>query len=573
MSGHELVIRNGCIVDGTGGQRFHGDIAVDGGTITEVVRADDGGVADTGNRELDAAGSLVAPGWVDIHTHYDGQVTWDPEMAPSSWHGATTVVMGNCGVGFAPVRPGEEDFLIELMEAVEDIPGTALHEGIDWRWESFGEYLDALEAMPRTVDVAAQVPHAALRAYVLGEDAHTDEVSEQDLGRMADITAQAIRDGALGFSTSRTILHTSRHGLIPGTTAVPDELLAIGQGIAEAGPAVFQFVSDGLGTESVERQWIRDLAELPGVTVTYSLAQSPGQPHAYKDALDEAAELRAQGRQVVPQVPSRPTGMLFGLQSSFHPFMAHPSYRPLWETPLAERVKLLRDPEFRATLLAEEPRTHNRAALFLATNWERIFRLGADCDYEPTPDSSVAATAARERRSPWEVVLDWLLEDEGTSLLFSPLGSYVDGNHDAIRTMIEHPASAVGLSDGGAHCGLICDASFPTYLLTHWTRDRTRGDHLPLELVVHKQTKATADVYGLGDRGTLEVGKRADINVIDLDGLHLHVPRMIFDLPAGGRRLVQPVDGYRWTVQSGEVTFEDGEPTGARPGRVVRGRR
>ena len=565
---HDIVIRNGLIVDGTGASGFHGDIAVDDGLVTAV-----GEVDGTGHRELDADGNLVAPGWVDIHTHYDGQATWDAEMAPSSRHGATTVVMGNCGVGFAPVRPGEEDFLIELMEAVEDIPGTALHEGIDWRWESFGQYLDALESMPRTIDVAAQVPHAALRAYVLGEDAHTDEVSGDALDEMAGITAQAIRDGALGFSTSRTLLHTSRHGLIPGTTAVPDELLAIGHGIAEAGPSVFQFVSDGLGTESVERRWIRDLASLPGVTVTYSLAQSPFEPRAFQDALDEAASLRTEGRTVVPQVPSRPTGMLFGLQSSFHPFMAHPSYRPLWEMPLEQRVRLLRDPEFGATLLSEEPRTRNAAALYLATNWERIFRLGPECDYEPAPDSSVAATAAREGRDPWAVVLDWLLEQDGKALLFSPLGSYVDGDHDAIRAMLAHPASAVGLSDGGAHCGLICDASFPTYLLTHWTRDRVRGERLPLEHVVHKQTKATADVYGLGDRGVLEPGKRADLNVIDLDALHLHLPEMVFDLPARGRRLVQAVDGYRWTVQSGQVTFADGEATGARPGRVVRRRR
>lgn len=568
MSKHDLVIRNGVIVDGTGAERFEGDVAVDGGRISIV-----GDVSGTGAEEIDAAGDLVAPGWVDIHTHYDGQVTWDPEMAPSSWHGATTVVMGNCGVGFAPLRPGEEDFLVELMEAVEDIPGTALHEGIDWRWETFGQYLDALEEMPRTVDVAAQVPHAALRAYVLGEDAHVDDVSTDQLQAMSQITAEAIRAGAIGFSTSRTILHSSKHGFIPGTNAIPDELLAIGQGISDAGPSVFQFVSDGLGTDAAERRWIRDLATLPGVTVTYSLAQSPAKPDAYTEALDEAIAMRSDGLHVVPQVPSRPTGMLFGLQSSFHPFMAHPSYRPLWSLPLDERVARLRDPEFRATLLAEEPQTRAVAATYLATNWKGMFRLGHDCDYEPAPETSVESTAAREGRSPQEVVLDWLLEDDGEALLFSPLGSYVDGDHEAIRTMLEHPASAVGLSDGGAHCGLICDASFPTYLLTHWTRDRTRGAHLPLELVVHKQTKATADVYGLGDRGSLEVGKRADVNVIDLEALRLHVPQMIFDLPAGGRRLVQPVDGYRHTIQSGEVTFVDGQPTGARPGRVIRGRR
>jgi N-acyl-D-amino-acid deacylase len=565
---HDLVIRNGLVVDGSGSPRFHADVAVDGHLVTEV-----GQVDGRGRRELDADGSLVAPGWVDIHTHYDGQATWDPEMAPSSWHGVTTVVMGNCGVGFAPVAPGREDFLVELMEAVEDIPGTALHEGIDWRWESFGQYLDALEQLPRTVDVAAQVPHAALRAYVLGEDAHAGEVSVQDRETMADLTRRALEDGALGFSTSRTVLHTSKHGLVPGTTAVPEELLAVGRAMAATGPSVFQFVSDGLGTEIEERTWIRQLASLPGLTVSYSLAQSPFEPRAFVEALDEAHALTTAGRTVVPQVPSRPTGMLFGLQSSFHPFVAHPSFRALGDAPLEDVVRRLNDPVFRARLLEEQPRTRSATALYLATNWERIFPLGPECDYEPTPERSVAATAERERRSPWDVVLDWLLELGGKALLFSPLGSYVDGDHEAIRSMIEHPASAVGLSDGGAHCGLICDASFPTYLLTHWTRDRTRGDLLPLELVVHKQTGATAAVYGLGDRGILRPGKRADLNVIDLDRLTLHVPEMVFDLPAGGRRLVQPVDGYLWTVQSGQVTFVDGDASGLRPGRVVRGRR
>jgi N-acyl-D-amino-acid deacylase len=568
---HELVIRNGTIVDGTGSDRFHGDIAIDDGVITEISR--DGASVGAGRRELHADGNVVAPGWVDIHTHYDGQVTWDPEMAPSSWHGATTVVMGNCGVGFAPARPGERDFLIELMEAVEDIPGTALHEGIDWQWESFGEYLDALEAMPRTLDVAAQVPHAALRAYVSGRDAHEDDLDADQLQQLSDIAEQAVRDGAVGFSTSRTILHTSKHGLIPGTTALPDELLAVAHGMARGGPAVFQIISDGITTAPEEKAWVREIAEMPGMTVTYSLAQSPRDPHQFKVALDEAWAMRAEGKAVIPQVPARPTGMLFGLQSSLHPFILHPSYRAIAGLPLEERVAALRDPELQARLLGEEPQTRKRIALRMVTNWAQIFPLGTDCDYEPAPEQSVAGVAARQGRTEQEVALEWLLDQDGKALLFAPLGSYVEKNHDAIRAMIEHPASAVGLSDGGAHCGLICDASFPTYLLTHWTRDRTRGDKLPLELVVHKQTKATADVYGLGDRGVLEVGKRADVNVIDLDALQLHVPHMVFDLPAGGRRLVQPVDGYRWTVQSGEVTYVDGQPTGARPGRVVRGRR
>jgi N-acyl-D-amino-acid deacylase len=408
---------------------------------------------------------------------------------------------------------------------------------------------------------------------VSGRDAHEDDLDAGQLQQLSEIAEQAVRDGALGFSTSRTILHTSRHGLIPGTTALPDELLAVAQGMARGGPAVFQIISDGITTVPEEQAWVREIADMPGLTVTYSLAQSPRDPQQHKVALDEAWAMREAGRAVIPQVPARPTGMLFGLQSSLHPFILHPSYRAIADRPLEERVARLRDPELRARLLAEEPQTRNPIALRLVTNWVEIFRLGDDCDYEPAPETSVAGVAAREGRTPQEVVLDWLVEQDGRAFLFAPLGSYVEKNHDAIRDMIEHPASAVGLSDGGAHCGLICDASFPTYLLTHWARDRVRGEKLPLELVVHKQTQATADVYGLGDRGVLEPGRRADVNVIDLDGLRLHVPHMVFDLPAGGRRLVQPVDGYRWTVQSGEVTFVDGEPTGARPGRVVRGRR
>ena len=561
---HDLIVRNGLVVDGTGAPPRRADVAVDDGVITEV-----GIDLGRASQEIDAEGTVVAPGWVDVHTHYDGQATWDPELAPSSWHGATTVVMGNCGVGFAPVRSGGQDFLIELMEAVEDIPGTALHEGIDWSWESFAEYLDALDSMPRTVDVAAQIPHVALRAFVLGERAHEADVTVDEVAEMARLTAEALDAGALGFSTSRTILHKSRHGLIPGTHSAPDELIAIGRAMADAGGGVFQFVSDDLATSGAERAWIRELATM-GLTVTYSLAQSPRDPRAFADALDEASALTAAGSNVFPQVPSRPTGMLYGLQTSLHPFTACPSYRALWDEPLADRVAAMSAPDFRSRIVDEEFQTRDVAARFLARNWAGIYRLGDPPDYEPHPDSSVAAVAARDRRRPEEVALDWLLEDDGMALLFAPLGSYVDQDHEVIREMISHPASIVGLSDGGAHCGLICDASFPTYLLTHWTRDRTRGELLPLELVVHKQTGATAAAYGLTDRGTLAPGMKADMNVIDVDALHLHAPEIITDLPAGGRRLVQRVDGYRWTVQSGRITFEDGHATGARPGSVIR---
>lgn len=560
---HDLVIRGATIVDGTGAAALTGDIAVDGKHLTAV-----GGTADKGHREIDGDGLVAAPGWVDVHTHYDGQVTWDPEVTPSSWHGVTTVVMGNCGVGFAPVRPGAEDFLIELMEGVEDIPGAALHEGIEWKWESFAEYLDALDAMPRVLDIAAQVPHAAVRAYVLGDRAH-EEATVDEIGEMATIVEDALRAGAVGFTTSRTILHRSKHGLIPGTDVTPDELLAIGDAMGRAGHGVFEIVSDHQGREP-ERVWLTDLARRSGCTVTYALAQAPYAPDAYRESLAHAEQDVAEGLHIVPQVSSRPTGMLFGLQSSLHPFITHPTYRALHDLPLAERVARLRTPEIREALLSEQPGTDNVIALALMTRWEQIFPLGDPPDYEPAPETSVAAVAAREGRTPEAVMLDWMLERDGTALLFAPLASYVACDHEAIREMITHPRTVLGLSDGGAHCGLICDASMPTTLLTHWTRDRSRGEKLSLEQAIHLQTARTAATYGFDDRGVLSPGKRADLNLIDLDGLRLHAPRMVFDLPAGGRRLVQQVDGYRTTVVAGRVTFEDGEPTGERPGRLVR---
>lgn len=562
---HELVIRGGTVVDGTGAPARVADVAVDGGLLTVV-----GEVAGTGRREIEASGLLVTPGWVDIHTHYDGQVTWDPEVTPSSWHGVTTLVMGNCGVGFAPVRPGAEAFLIELMEGVEDIPGTALHEGIDWQWETFPEYLDALDRTPRVLDVAAQVPHAALRAYVMGDRAH-EQPDADEIRQMAELTAEALRAGAAGFSTSRTILHRSKHGLVPGTTAVPDELVAICDVIREVGHRVVELVSDD-GPGEAEHGWMREVARRTGATVTYALAQSPNQPDAYRDALAAAERLNAEGLRIVPQVSDRPTGMLFGLQSSLHPFVTHPTYRAIAHLPLAERVARLRDPQVRERLVTEGPATQNRIGLALMTRWDQMFPLGDPPDYEPPRSSSVAAVAERQGRRPEEVVLDWLLERDGRAFIFAPLASYARHDHEAIREMMLHPTTVLGLSDGGAHCGLICDASMPTYLLTHWVRDRSRGERLPLEHVVHLQTGRTAAVYGFADRGTLEPGKRADLNLIDLDALRLHAPEMVFDLPADGRRLVQRVDGYRATFVAGVQTFADGVPTGDRPGRLVRAR-
>jgi N-acyl-D-amino-acid deacylase len=564
---HDLVIRNGLVIDGTGAPRREGDVAIDGGRITAVGR-----VSTRGKREVDARHHLVTPGWVDVHTHYDGQVTWDPYLSPSSWHGVTTVVMGNCGVGFAPVRPGQQDFLIELMEGVEDIPGTALHEGIDWSWESFPEYLDALDRMPRAIDVAAQVPHCAIRAYVLGDRAHELDVSQDALGEMARLTREAVAAGAVGFSTSRTILHRSRHGLVPGTHSHPEELLALGGALGDAGHGVFEMVSDLQGREP-DLAWMVRFCKETGRTLTFALAQSPLQPGAWRETLARVDALAAEGVHIAPQVACRPTGMLFGLQSSFHPFLTHPTYRELADLPLDARVARMRDPEVRARILAQEAGTRDPVARALMSNWGQMFLLGDPPDYEPPRERSVAAAAVREGRRPQEVAYDWMLELDGRQFLFAPLANYVDYDFEALREMMLHPRTLLGLSDGGAHCGLICDASMPTYLLTHWARDRRRGERIPLEQAVRLQTGRTAAVYGLSDRGTLERGRKADVNVIDFDALHLHAPRMVFDLPAAGRRLVQPVDGYEATVCAGEVIFDSGEPTGALPGKLVRGRR
>lgn len=560
---HDLVIRNGRVVDGTGAPERTADIAIDGDRITIV-----GEVTGSGATEIDAAGKLVTPGWVDVHTHYDGQVSWDGELAPSSHHGVTTVIMGNCGVGFAPVRPGAENFLIELMEGVEDIPGSALHEGIDWKWETYGEYLDALEEMPRTMDVGGQLPHAAVRAYVLGDRAHEYDVTPDEIAEMAQITRDALDAGAFGFSTSRTFLHTSKHGLVPGTNSTPDEVIAIAEAVRDSGHGLFQYVSDDLGTGGDE-DWLDSLKEM-GCPTTYTLAQTSRVPEAYRTALQDAADVTEANAPLIPQVAIRPTGMLFGMQSSFHPFITHPSYRQHWGDSLEDRVALMRDPAFVEQLISEEPFTKDPFVKYMATAWHQMYRLGDPVDYEPTAESSAAGIAEREGRRPEDVVIEWLVEDDGTSFMFSPLGNYHGNDHEAIREMLEHPNTIPGAGDGGAHCGLICDASFPTYLLTHWTRDRSRGPKIDVERAVQMQTSATADAYGMLDRGRLEPGKLADVNVIDIDNLHLHPPHMVHDLPAGGRRLLQNVDGYSHTIKSGEVTFTDGVATGVRPGGVLR---
>jgi N-acyl-D-aspartate/D-glutamate deacylase len=565
---HDLVIRNGKIVDGTGAPAFVGDIAIDGDVIASV-----GGEAGAGRREIDASGLLVTPGFVDIHTHYDGQVTWDPYLSPSSWHGVTTLVMGNCGVGFAPVEPGKQQFLIGLMEGVEDIPGTALAEGIKWSWESFPQYLDAIEKMQRVIDVGAQVPHGAVRAYVMGErGAHNEEATEEDITRMAALVREAIKAGALGFSTSRTMLHRAKNKeVVPGTFASEAELLGIGRALRAAGHGVFEMASDMAGPDAT-MEWMIKLTRETGLPITFAMGQGDQNPDGWRRMLDRVKKYNAEGAHLAPQISPRPTGMLMGLQSSLHPFITHPTYhRELAHLPIDERVAEMRKPEVRARILAEEPGTKDRVTRYLVTNFAKYFRLGDPPDYEPAPETSIAACAQRAGKSAAELTYDLLLERNGREMLYVPFSNYASYNLDAVREMMTDTTTTLGLSDGGAHCGLICDASMPTYLLTHWVRDRSRGERLPVEFVVKRQTADTAKLYGLNDRGTLKPGLKADVNAIDLDGLRLHAPEMVFDLPAGGRRLVQRVDGYKHTVVSGEVTYQDGQPTGAMPGRLIRG--
>ncbi|MEX0665905.1 MAG: amidohydrolase family protein [Acidimicrobiia bacterium] len=568
---HDLVIRGGTVVDGSGSAPVAGDVAIDDGKITEVGKVDT-----QGEQELDAAGMLVTPGFVDVHTHYDGQVTWDPMLTPSTWHGVTTVVMGNCGVGFAPARPDKHDWLIGLMEGVEDIPGAALSAGIRWGWETFPEFLDLLDNQELAIDVCTQVPHGAVRGYVMGErGARNEPATPEDIEQMARIVREGIDAGALGVSTSRTIAHRAIDGEpVPGTFAAEDELFAMGRALTDAGSGVFELAPAGVMGEDLaasekEMDWMRRLARETGRPVTFALLQHDFDPDQWKKMLDLASEAYDEGVPIRPQIAGRPLGLLLGLQT-FHPLSRRPSYAPIDALPLDEKVAAMRDPELRARILAESPAADDRMA-FIGMGLDRIFKLGEPPDYEPAPEESLAAIAERDGVDPSEFLYDQLLENDGRELLLRPLLGYSNFTQDPIREQILHPATALGLGDGGAHVGAICDASIETYMLTHWARDRSRGDRLPVELVVRKMTSDTASLYGLGDRGLLAKGKRADVNVIDHANLTLHRPEMVYDLPGGARRLLQTADGYRATLVAGEVIRRDGHDTDARPGRLVRG--
>jgi N-acyl-D-aspartate/D-glutamate deacylase len=561
----DLIIRNGTVIDGSGQPRFVADVAVTDGKVAEI-----GQITGDAKQEIDATGKLVTPGWVDIHTHYDGQATWDPLLAPSSWHGVTTVVMGNCGVGFAPVKPQDREFLIELMEGVEDIPGAALSEGINWQWESFPEYLDALDKFPRAIDVATQVPHGAVRAYVMGDRCNKDYApTKKEVEQMAALVREGVEAGALGFSSSKTLLHKDVHGeYMPGTFSGHDEMLALGLGMRGLKNSVFELVSDHLG-EDEEWAWVTEFQKQTGLTVTLIATTAPAYENGKMYKLAEQA--RTEGREIRPQAAGRPTGVLHGLQSSFHAFVGHPTWRAdLASLDHDELVERLQDPIVKAKILSEESVIKSGPMQDLEKLMNRVFPLGEVPNYEPTYEDSVAGLAEAKGIPVIEMMYDLLVANEGKELFYQPLGGYQSYNLEGQKYLMEHPNVLFGLSDGGAHCGVIADAGMPTFIMTHWGRDRSRGDKMSLEFIVRSLTSSTAEAFGMYDRGLLKPGMIADVNVIDFDELKLFRPEAVFDLPAGGRRLVQKAEGYNYTIKAGEVIFQDGESTGALPGKLVR---
>ncbi|ATE64186.1 N-acyl-D-amino-acid deacylase family protein [Rhizorhabdus dicambivorans] len=567
---HDLVVRGGTIVDGTGKPAYGGDVAIDGGILTAV-----SGRAGPARREIDASGAIVTPGFVDIHTHYDGQATWDPLMSPSCWHGVTTALFGNCGVGFAPVRPEHRGPLIELMEGVEDIPGITLAEGLKWDWESFPEYLNALDRLPRVMDVAAQIPHHPLRVYVMGERGlRRERATAEDIAAMFRLTEEALRAGAFGFTTSRTQSHRTVKGdLVPGQNADVEELLGIGRAFGRVGRGVFGMMSDFVD-ETAEFAWLERLVRENGCPAWFLLTDHPSDPDRWRRLAEHMRQSRVKGLPIFAEVAGRPVGVLLAANTSINPFSMRPSYQALLDMSPDDRLTEMRKPATRARILADAvPASFRETAAPLlweiATGWDRMYVMGETLDYEPSPDKSVAAIARATNRLPDEVAYDYLA-NSAEHFLFYPTTGYTQGDHDVIAELLQADGAILGLGDAGAHCGMIVDASLPTFMLTHWSRDRSRGPRLGLEQVVRMQTSATAGFYGFHDRGALKPGLRADLNVIDLPSLTLEAPEVVHDLPAQGRRLIQKARGYVATVAGGVPTFERGEHTGALPGRLVR---
>jgi len=564
---YDLVIRNGTIYDGRGGEPFIADLAVKDKKIVKI-----GIIEHGGKLEIDAKEKIVTPGFVDIHTHYDGQVTWDPYLRPSTYHGVTTVVMGNCGVGFSPCKPEKRDWLISLMEGVEDIPGTALHEGIDWEWESFPEYLDTLEKKPLAIDVGTQIPHGAVRAFVMGERGiNQEDASDLEIEQMGQIVKEAIDAGAYGFSTSRTVKHRdSQGGPTPSLTAHKKELVEIAKAVGELNKGVLQGISDFYDFES-EFDIFKDMSKESGRPISITVEQQDARPDWWMQLLDGITEAQEEGIKMYGQVPPRATGILMGLTASLNPFTLHPSFMEIANLPLDEKVAKMEEASFRKKILSEKPISVDNPLLDeIITSFNKMFRLGEPANYEPGPEMSALSESKRMKISPEEVLLDMLLEKDGNALIYHPLFNYEPGNLDHVETMLNHPYTIFGLGDAGAHCGAISDASFPTTLLQHWGRDRTKGNKFPLERLIKMQTSETSELLGIADRGALEVGLKADINIIDFKNLTIHEPEIIYDLPAGGKRLMQKASGYEYTIVSGEIAFKKGEATGALNGKLIR---
>jgi N-acyl-D-aspartate/D-glutamate deacylase len=558
---HDIVIRGGTIIDGTGKAAFTGDVAISNGRIVGV-----GGKQGPAKREIDADGLLVTPGWVDAHTHYDGQAMWDPLLAPSCWHGVTTVLFGNCGVGFAPVKKHHRDALMDLMEGVEEIPNPVLAAGLSWDWETFPQFMDALERRPHAIDIAAQAAHLPLRVYVMGDRAvRREPATPDDIAEMRRLTIEALQCGAFGFTTSRTDSHKTPDGeLVPSRDADADELVGMG---------AFGMNSD-FDDEDYELNWMTRLARQSGRRVWFLLTDRYEDPQRWRRLLNATHAARAQGISFTAQIAGRPIGVMMGVGTALNPFTVRPSYKKIEALPIEEQRQRLRDPQVRRQILAEAPSDADVAKLAqfrqaVTRKWERFYVMGDPPDYEPAPEKSVAAIAAREGRPPDEVAYDYITGGDGQYLYF-PVVNYVTGDHAPIFEMLNDPACLLGLSDGGAHCTSIVDAGVPTFMLMHWGRDRGRGPRLPLEKLVKRQTSETADFFGFGDRGRLAPELRADINVIDFDGLKVRKPELVHDMPAGGRRFVQHVEGYEATLVAGTPIFERGEHTGAMPGRLVR---
>jgi N-acyl-D-aspartate/D-glutamate deacylase len=566
---HDIVIRGGTIIDGTGKPAFSGDVAIAGDRITAV-----GGKQGPARRDIDADGLLVTPGWVDVHTHYDGQAMWDPLLAPSCWHGVTTVMFGNCGVGFAPVKKEHRGALMDLMEGVEEIPNPVLAAGLTWEWETFPQFMDALERRPRAIDIAAQAAHLPTRVYVMGDRAvRREAATPDDIAEMRRLTIEALQCGAFGFTTSRTDSHKTPDGeLVASRDADDHELLGIGSALGVTGTGAFGMNSD-FDDEEFELRWMRKLAKQTGRPVWFLLTDRYEDPQRWRRLIGAVHEMRAQGLPITAQMAGRPIGVMMGVGTALNPFTVRPSYKLLESLPIEEQRRLLRDPELRRKILAEKPSDAEVAKLAqfrqaVTSKWDRFYVMGNPPDYEPGPEKSEANIAARTGRPPDEVAYDTIIE-EGQYLYF-PVVNYVTGDHAPILEMLNDPACLLGLSDGGAHCTSIVDAGVPTFMLTHWSRDRSRGPKLPVEMLIKRQTSETADFFGLADRGRLAPGLRADINLIDYNRLQVQKPELVHDMPAGGRRFVQKVDGYEATLVAGQPIFERGEHTGALPGRLVR---